>query len=62
MSPEVQSQEAEIRRAMNRMRGRLAGFIEACGLEPRQERGIVSTMKDLSYETEKEIISAVNGN
>lgn len=60
MSPEVQSQEAEIHRAMNRMRGRLAGFIEACGLEPRQERGIVSTMKDLSYEAEREILSVLD--
>lgn len=59
MSPEVQSQEAEIRRAMNRMRGRLAGFIEACCTDDRQARLVVSRMKDLSYEAEKEILSAI---
>ena len=49
-----------IRDEFNRMRGRLCGFIEACGLPERQERGAIATLKSLSYDAENEIVSLVN--
>lgn len=52
----MEPHEEEVHKAFNRLRGRLAGFIEACGLDERQERGLVRTMKDLSYETEEKVI------
>jgi hypothetical protein len=57
LSPE----EEAIHREFNRFRGRLAGFIEACNLSPRQERGLVSTMKSMSYDTERDVIKHVSG-
>lgn len=48
----------DVHESFDRMRGRLAGFIEACGLDAKQERGIVSTMKSLSYDTEREVLKA----
>lgn len=44
--------ESATHREFDRFRGKLAGFIEACGLPERQERALVSTMKQLSYEAE----------
>lgn len=52
------SAEEEVHLAFDRMRGRLAGFVEACGLNAKQERGLVSTMKSLSYDTEREVYKA----
>lgn len=52
--------EDEVHLAFDRMRGRLAGFVEACGLDPKQERGIISTMKSLSYDTEREVLKATD--
>lgn len=52
--------EVEVRKLHNRLRGRMAGFIEACGLDERQERSMISTMKSLSYDIEKEIIDAIH--
>jgi hypothetical protein len=48
--------EEAVHKEMNRFRGRMAGFIEACSLSPRQERGLVSTMKSLSYDLERDVI------
>jgi hypothetical protein len=48
--------EEAVHKEMNRFRGRMAGFIEACNLSPRQERGLVSTMKSLSYDLERDVI------
>lgn len=53
--------EEKIRKEMNRMRGRLAGFIEAVGLPEKQERGAIATLKSLSYDAEKLIIDLVFG-
>jgi hypothetical protein len=58
MDPSI---EDEIHREFNRLRGRLAGFIEACSLSPRQERGLVSTMKSLTYDTERDVLKRVSG-
>lgn len=51
--------EEIVHRALNRFRGKCCGFVEACNLPERQERGIVSTLKSLSYDVEKEIIEEV---
>ena len=51
--------EKAIRDEFNRTRGRLAGFIEACGLSERQERGMIATMKSLTYDAEKALIDLV---
>lgn len=52
--------EDEVHLAFDRMRGRLAGFIEACGLDVKQERGLISTMKSLSYDTEREVLKQLS--
>jgi hypothetical protein len=52
--------EQTVHEEFNRLRGKLAGFIEACGLPERQERGIVTTMKSLSYDAEKAVVEALN--
>lgn len=52
--------EAHVRQLHNRLRGRMAGFIEACGLDERQERSMISTMKSLSYDIENEIVEALH--
>lgn len=37
----------------NRLRGQLAGLIESWGVKESQERGAISTMKTLTYTSEK---------
>lgn len=37
----------------NRLRGRLCGLIESWGLPDRQERGMINTLKSLTYDSEK---------
>lgn len=49
-----------IRDELNRLRGHLAGFIEACGLPDRQERGAIATIKNLTYESEARLINLLN--
>ena len=51
--------EQTVRGEFNRMRGRLCGFIEACGLPERQERGAIATLKSLSYDSENLIVELV---
>ena len=48
--------EQEVHLGMDRLRGRLAGLIEACGLPERQERSLVSTMKSITYDQEQDLI------
>lgn len=55
-----ESSEALIREEFNRMRGRLCGLIESWGLPERQERGAISTLKSLSYDSEKLITEVVS--
>jgi hypothetical protein len=50
------STEDSVHREFNRLRGKLAGFIEACGLDEKQERGLVRTMKSLSYDAEEALV------
>ncbi len=51
--------EALIHESYNRLRGRLCGFVEACGLPQTQERGLIQTLKSLSYDDEAYLIEAV---
>lgn len=53
------SVEEIVHREFNRVRGRLFGCIEAMGLDERQERGAISTLKQLSYDSERVIIDAI---
>jgi hypothetical protein len=55
--------EAVLVEEMNRFRGRMCGLIESFGLPERQERGAISTLKSLSYDTQNilsEIIDDLN--
>lgn len=52
--------EQVVRDEFNRLRGRLCGFIEACGLPERQERGAIATLKSLSYDAENAIVELVS--
>jgi hypothetical protein len=36
----------------NRLRGRLCGLIESWGLPDKQERGMITTLKSLTYDSE----------
>ncbi len=51
--------EALIHRSYDRLRGRLCGFVEACGLPQAQERGLIQTLKSLSYDDEAHLVEAV---
>lgn len=51
--------EKIIREEFNRMRGRLCGFLEACGLPEKQERGAIATLKSLSYDSENLIVDVL---
>lgn len=48
--------ERSVHVGFNRLRGRLAGFIEGCGLPQRQERAIIATLKSLTYDHERDLI------
>lgn len=43
----------------NRLRGRLCGLIESWGVPERQERGMIQTLKSLTYDAEATIKSLV---
>lgn len=47
--------EEVISEEFNRLRGRMCGLIESWGLEERQERGAIQTLKSLSYDSQKVI-------
>lgn len=49
------SDEEILTEGMNRLRGRLCGLIESWGLEDKQERAAISTLKALTYDLEKDI-------
>jgi hypothetical protein len=59
MTPDPQL-EIEVRAQLNRLRGRLAGFIEGCGLPEKQERSMISTMKSLTYDAESDLIDLIH--
>lgn len=39
----------------DRLRGRLCGLIESWGLPERQERGMINTLKSLTYDSQRTI-------
>jgi hypothetical protein len=43
----------------DRLRGRLAGLIESFGLPERQERAVISTLKSLTYDSQKVVLELV---
>ena len=61
MNPVDAKLEEAVKREMNRFRGKMAGFIESYGFPEKQERGLVSHMKNLSYETEAAIKKSLHG-
>ena len=48
--------EAAIHTEMNRLRGRLCGLIESWGLEERREEACKTTLKSISYDSEKTLV------
>jgi hypothetical protein len=57
---ELSPTDLAIAREFNRFRGKLAGHIESYSLPERQERGIISMMKNLSYEAEAKVKAVVS--
>lgn len=54
------SNEDRVAEEYDRLRGRLCGLIESWGLPEKQERGMIATLKTLTYDSQKvvkEIIS-----
>jgi hypothetical protein len=51
--------EQAVAEEFNRLRGRLCGLIESWGLEPRQERGAINTLKSLSYDAQRSVTELV---
>ena len=49
------SQEPSLKGEMDRIRGRMCGLIESWGLPEKQERAAISTLKALTYDTERAI-------
>lgn len=47
--------DKQIAREFNTLRGRVLGFIEACGLPERQEDGMKQTFKSLTYDAEQRL-------
>lgn len=45
---------------MNRVRGRLCGLIESFGLDPRQERACIQTLKSLTYDLQAQLEDQVD--
>jgi hypothetical protein len=43
----------------NRLRGRLCGLIESWGVPEKQERGMIQTLKSLTYDSERVIKDVV---
>lgn len=55
-----EDKEAALNAAFDRLRGRLCGLIESWGLESKQERGAISTLKSLSYDSQREIAEIID--
>jgi hypothetical protein len=56
------SQEFEdaVHKDMNRLRGRLAGALEAMGLDEKQERSAIALMKSITYDVEENLIDLID--
>ncbi len=56
----MSSPENRVAEEYNRLRGRLCGLVESWGLDEKQERGMISTLKSLTYDSEKVIKELVS--
>lgn len=52
--------EKEVHKGMNRLRGRLAGAIEAMGLDEKQERSAISLLKSITYDQEEALVNLID--
>jgi hypothetical protein len=50
-----------LRDDMNRLRGRLFGFVDAIGLPDKQETAIKSLIRQLTYDAQADIEAALRG-
>ena len=55
-----ESKDAIVTAEFNRVRGRLCGLIESWGLDSKRERAMISTLKSLTYDSEKVVKELVN--
>lgn len=51
--------EEQVRKSMNKSRGRMAGLIESWGLDEHREHAMIQIMKSLSYDAENEIVELI---
>jgi len=54
------SAEDKVAEEYDRLRGRLCGLVESWGLPERQERGMIQTLKTLTYDSQKVVKEIVN--
>lgn len=57
---EARDRETEIHARMDRLRGRLCGLIESWGLEEKQERACIATLKQMTYDSEADFVDLLN--
>lgn len=55
----MKSPEAQVTEEYNRLRGQLCGLIESWGVSETQERGMIGTLKTITYFSEAKIKSLV---
>lgn len=58
--PEFDSVNELVKFHMDKLRGRLCGLIESWGLDERQERAAIQTLKSISYNSERIIKKAID--
>jgi len=52
---------AVMREDMNRLRGRLFGAVEACGMPPKQENALKGLIRTLTYDVQADLEAALRG-
>lgn len=55
----TEDKSATIAEEYDRLRGRLCGLVESWGLPERQERGMINTLKSLTYDAQRTITELV---
>lgn len=56
----VEDADSVVSTEYNRLRGRLCGLVESWGLDEKRERAMISTLKSLTYDSEKVVKELVN--
>lgn len=46
-------------KTQNRLRGRLAGLIESFGFDQKREAAMITTLKSITYDNERELVEAL---